>query len=362
MNTNDTSAAALIGVHHHQSPQMLSIEQFLRAAKLIEQQRANEHHRLLINQPTPPAADPAMLSLLDVAGGGLLAKLGEEYQERLLLCKMRSGAGGIGYGDVATTAAAPNSTGSSRRSSPLSAETSPCSPSSTQRFCNVSSPTTSSGNHGINNNNGRSSSCNATTPPATSSSRGGGSRGASRQSRAAHNELEKNRRANLRGHLEALKAALPPEAETQRDTTLSLLTRARNHIRTIKEQKAELLAKRKALLAEHLHLQGLQQPLPMPNSSNSTTSAVVVPQQEMLSDVVEFPDPLPMPKAMFMESARPAAPPTAATEAADADRLLKKTSMAARDLLEMQGLVPLLPQLYPYRHPSTTAAKLLQQL
>uniref|UniRef100_A0A183C9A0 P66_CC domain-containing protein n=1 Tax=Globodera pallida TaxID=36090 RepID=A0A183C9A0_GLOPA len=132
---------------------------------------------------------------------------------------------------------------------------------------------------------------------------------------------------------------------------------------TIKEQKAELLAKRKALLAEHLRLQALQQPLPMPNSSNSTTIAVVVPQQEKISDVVDFPDPLPMPKAMFMDSGRPAAPPTAAaTEAADADRLLKKTSMAARDLLEMQGLVPLLPQLYPYRHPSTTAAKLLQQL
>jgi hypothetical protein len=48
--------------------------------------------------------------------------------------------------------------------------------------------------------------------------------------RAAHNELEKNRRANLRGHLEALKSVLPPEADTHRDTTLSLLTRARNYI------------------------------------------------------------------------------------------------------------------------------------
>ncbi|KAF7635441.1 BHLH domain-containing protein [Meloidogyne graminicola] len=48
---------------------------------------------------------------------------------------------------------------------------------------------------------------------------------------AAHNELEKNRRANLRGHLEALKSILPPENDTHRDTTLSLLTRARNYIR-----------------------------------------------------------------------------------------------------------------------------------
>lgn len=73
MNTNDIrqhqqQSSPLIGVHH-QSPQVLSIEQFLRAAKLIEQ------HQLLINQPTAPA-DPSMLSMLDVAGGGLLAKLG----------------------------------------------------------------------------------------------------------------------------------------------------------------------------------------------------------------------------------------------------------------------------------------------
>ena len=43
--------------------------------------------------------------------------------------------------------------------------------------------------------------------------------------------MEKNRRANLRGHLEALKSVLPPESDTHRDTTLSLLTRARNYIK-----------------------------------------------------------------------------------------------------------------------------------
>lgn len=50
-------------------------------------------------------------------------------------------------------------------------------------------------------------------------------------SRAAHNELEKNRRANLRNYLDSLKLVLPSDVDTSRDTTLSLLTRARNHIR-----------------------------------------------------------------------------------------------------------------------------------
>ncbi|VDN17732.1 unnamed protein product [Gongylonema pulchrum] len=48
--------------------------------------------------------------------------------------------------------------------------------------------------------------------------------------RAAHNELEKTRRANLRGYLDRLKEIVPPGAENARSTTLSLLTRARDYI------------------------------------------------------------------------------------------------------------------------------------
>ncbi|TMS36096.1 hypothetical protein L596_003351 [Steinernema carpocapsae] len=51
-----------------------------------------------------------------------------------------------------------------------------------------------------------------------------------RHSRAAHNELEKNRRANLRGSLDQLKRILPSDSDCSRDTTLALLTRARNHL------------------------------------------------------------------------------------------------------------------------------------
>uniref|UniRef100_A0A1I7X8Y9 BHLH domain-containing protein n=1 Tax=Heterorhabditis bacteriophora TaxID=37862 RepID=A0A1I7X8Y9_HETBA len=49
--------------------------------------------------------------------------------------------------------------------------------------------------------------------------------------RAAHNELEKTRRANLRGCLETLKTLVPPIADASRNTTLALLTRARDHIK-----------------------------------------------------------------------------------------------------------------------------------
>ncbi len=49
--------------------------------------------------------------------------------------------------------------------------------------------------------------------------------------RDAHNQLEKNRRANLRNYLDKLKSVLPADQESTRDTTLSLLTRARNYIR-----------------------------------------------------------------------------------------------------------------------------------
>ncbi|VBB28591.1 unnamed protein product, partial [Acanthocheilonema viteae] len=51
-----------------------------------------------------------------------------------------------------------------------------------------------------------------------------------RHSRAAHNELEKTRRANLRGYLDNLKDIVPSSSDNARNTTLSLLTRARDYI------------------------------------------------------------------------------------------------------------------------------------
>jgi hypothetical protein len=75
-----------------------------------------------------------------------------------------------------------------------------------------------------------------------------------KQSRAAHNELEKNRRANLRSYLDQIKASLPSDYDSTRDTTLSLLTRARNHLRALRNRKNEMLCRRNDILTENAKL------------------------------------------------------------------------------------------------------------
>lgn len=61
--------------------------------------------------------------------------------------------------------------------------------------------------------------------------------------RSVHNELEKNRRAQLRHCLEQLKKQVPLSTDSMRNTTLNLLRRAQLHIKKLQEQdeRAELL-------------------------------------------------------------------------------------------------------------------------
>jgi len=54
--------------------------------------------------------------------------------------------------------------------------------------------------------------------------------------RSTHNELEKNRRAQLRTCLEKLKDLVPLGPESARHTTLGLLTRAKHFIKTLEER------------------------------------------------------------------------------------------------------------------------------
>ncbi|CAL8234652.1 unnamed protein product [Boreogadus saida] len=49
--------------------------------------------------------------------------------------------------------------------------------------------------------------------------------------RLVHNELEKNRRAQLRFHLDQLKEQVPLSSDSVRNTTLNLLRRAQLHIK-----------------------------------------------------------------------------------------------------------------------------------
>ncbi|XP_019725481.1 max dimerization protein 3 [Hippocampus comes] len=54
--------------------------------------------------------------------------------------------------------------------------------------------------------------------------------------RSVHNELEKNRRAQLRQCLEQLKKQVPLSSDSMRNTTLNLLRRAQLHIKKLQEQ------------------------------------------------------------------------------------------------------------------------------
>ncbi|VDO71266.1 unnamed protein product [Haemonchus placei] len=76
-----------------------------------------------------------------------------------------------------------------------------------------------------------------------------------KHSRAAHNELEKTRRANLRGCLETLKTLVPPIADASRNTTLALLTRARDHIKQLEQGNAALIKERERLEEQKTLLQ-----------------------------------------------------------------------------------------------------------
>ncbi|CAI5453915.1 unnamed protein product [Caenorhabditis angaria] len=99
----------------------------------------------------------------------------------------------------------------------------------------------------------------------------------SKHSRAAHNELEKNRRANLRGCLEQLKTLVPTVTDAARNTTLALLTRARDHIielstanEELRKEKLKKDIERSNLLAE---LAALQSAAPSEESSPASPTS-----------------------------------------------------------------------------------------
>ncbi|KHN79819.1 Max dimerization protein 3 [Toxocara canis] len=81
----------------------------------------------------------------------------------------------------------------------------------------------------------------------------------SRHSRAAHNELEKTRRANLRGYLDKLKDIVPASCDSTRYryTTLSLLTQARDYIMDLQERTCKAEADKSRLKERRAELQAL---------------------------------------------------------------------------------------------------------
>lgn len=81
--------------------------------------------------------------------------------------------------------------------------------------------------------------------------------------RSVHNELEKHRRAQLRRCLEQLKQQVPLSVDTSRHTTLSLLHRARQHIKKLEDQELKAKHLKEKLRSEQQRLrQRLKQLLP----------------------------------------------------------------------------------------------------
>ncbi|XP_035754784.1 max dimerization protein 1 [Egretta garzetta] len=73
-------------------------------------------------------------------------------------------------------------------------------------------------------------------------------------SRSTHNEMEKNRRAHLRLCLEKLKGLVPLGPEANRHTTLSLLTRAKLHIKKLEDYDRKAVHQIDQLQREQRHL------------------------------------------------------------------------------------------------------------
>ncbi|KAJ3614201.1 hypothetical protein NHX12_017776 [Muraenolepis orangiensis] len=71
---------------------------------------------------------------------------------------------------------------------------------------------------------------------------------------SSHNELEKHRRAKLRLYLEQLKKLVPLGPDSSRHTTLSLLKRAKMHIKKLEEQDKRNLNVKEHLQREHRYL------------------------------------------------------------------------------------------------------------
>uniref|UniRef100_A0A1I8BNL7 BHLH domain-containing protein n=1 Tax=Meloidogyne hapla TaxID=6305 RepID=A0A1I8BNL7_MELHA len=181
---------------------------------------------------------------------------------------------------------------------------------------------------------------------------------------AAHNELEKNRRANLRGHLEALKSVLPPESDAHRDTTLSLLTRARNYIKFVDEQKTALLKKREALLVEHHRLQQLlQQNVGEPqgqqyndNFKESTSLISLTTQNENNFDnlqqrmkIVQIPEEREEEEENFDFTQYQVSHEFCIEENVEEENIQVETNTKPNmEYLSLNGLLPALPLLYPY--------------
>ncbi|XP_014388944.1 PREDICTED: max dimerization protein 4 [Myotis brandtii] len=107
--------------------------------------------------------------------------------------------------------------------------------------------------------------------------------------RSSHNELEKHRRAKLRLYLEQLKQLVPLGPDSTRHTTLSLLKRAKTHIKKLEEQDRRALSIKEQLQRQHRFLKRRLEQLSVQSlervRTDSTGSAVSTDDSEQEVDV-----------------------------------------------------------------------------
>ncbi|XP_042638570.1 max dimerization protein 4 [Orycteropus afer afer] len=107
--------------------------------------------------------------------------------------------------------------------------------------------------------------------------------------RSSHNELEKHRRAKLRLYLEQLKQLVPLGPDSTRHTTLSLLRRAKVHIKKLEEQDRRALSIKEQLQREHRFLKRRLEQLSVQSvervRTDSTGSAISTDDSEQEVDI-----------------------------------------------------------------------------
>ncbi|XP_054467768.1 max dimerization protein 1 [Anoplopoma fimbria] len=94
-------------------------------------------------------------------------------------------------------------------------------------------------------------------------------------SRSTHNEMEKNRRAHLRLCLERLKSLVPLGPDANRHTTLSLLMKARDHIKRLEESDRRAQHTVEQLQRERRHLRRRLEQLGVERTRMDSTGSAV---------------------------------------------------------------------------------------
>ncbi|KAM6040571.1 max dimerization protein 1 [Chlamydotis macqueenii] len=93
--------------------------------------------------------------------------------------------------------------------------------------------------------------------------------------RSTHNEMEKNRRAHLRLCLEKLKGLIPLGGDAGRHTTLSLLTKAKLHIKKLEDYDRKAVHQIEQLQREQRHLKRQLEKLGIERIRTDSTGSAV---------------------------------------------------------------------------------------